>query len=647
MATHFAATLAVLVALVEATLCSRPNVLFIVVDDLSPAIAPYGGLAITPNLERLAQKSTQFQRAYVSVAICGPSRTAFLTGLRPDTTQVWTIGPYFRNTSRGQGLDVVTLPQLFRTQGYNVTGAGKIFHPGYPSGGLIKSEGGGDQCPAQSATNDCTRRPTLTEPGSWTEPYWFCDQYTNDTVQSPAMQQWPCAVHGAVRSPNATYSWPSCGGGCVQDQACIDCFSSCGTWGQSGAWDDCDCPDRCYPEGLIADQTIRVLKEKASDAAHRDQPWFHAMGLKRPHLSYRAPLKYFDMYDASKIPLPLHRRPSPTAPPISYSHTCQVDSHSTSDDERVAQLHAGAAVFNTAELFEAKQASPCKLEVLNRTINEFNHTAISFVEINTDDQSVRDLRRAYYAVISFMDSQLGRVLDALDEFGLANNTIVTFIGDHGYQNGEKGEWCKSNNFELATRIPMYVSVPSSLGTFARGVVETTPVESLDLFPTLAQLADLELPPMALGGESLVALLSGPKTVPRKKTWALSQWPRRPSCTTSHQCMDGGGNPWHSNAGDGSLMGYTIRDELWRYTAWVGFNWGEGGDPRGDATTPKWEEVSALELYDHRGDTGDYESGEKFEWQNLAYDDAHQEVVKKMHQLLVKAVETGLVKPMLN
>ena len=65
-------------------------------------------------------------------------------------------------------------------------------------------------------------------------------------------------------------------------------------------------------------------------------------------------------------------------------------------------------------------------------------------------------------------------------------------------------------------------------------------------------------------------------------------------------MDGGGNPWHSNAGDGSLMGYTIRDELWRYTAWVGFDWGEGGDPRGEATTPKWEEVSALELYDHRG-----------------------------------------------
>ena len=97
-----------LLALCIAAGCAtKPNVLFIVVDDLSPTFEQYGGLAITPNLGRLAKVSTQFQRAYVSVAVCGPSRTAFLTGLRPDSTQVWTIGPYFRNTSRGQGLDVV------------------------------------------------------------------------------------------------------------------------------------------------------------------------------------------------------------------------------------------------------------------------------------------------------------------------------------------------------------------------------------------------------------------------------------------------------------------------------------------------------------------------------------------------------------
>lgn len=109
---------------------ASPNVLFIVVDDLAPVLSTYGYPVHTPNMERLKKVSTQFQNAYVSVAVCAPSRTAFLTGLRPDTTQVWTIGPYFRNTSRGKGMEVVTLPQMFKQAGYNVTGAGKIFHPG-------------------------------------------------------------------------------------------------------------------------------------------------------------------------------------------------------------------------------------------------------------------------------------------------------------------------------------------------------------------------------------------------------------------------------------------------------------------------------------------------------------------------------------
>ena len=187
-------------------------------------------------------------------------------------------------------------------------------------------------------TSVCSHGPGVDEVGSWTEPYWFCDQYTNDTVQSPSMQQNPCSLHGLPRNTDAVYSWPSCGGGCVQGDACLACFEKCGTWGVKGTWDACDCPDSCYPEGLIADQTIKVLHEKAAelkawqeavtassatasaavpattsaagDAAAGDAaasaassslvppptPFFHAMGLKRPHLSYRAPQRFFDMY---------------------------------------------------------------------------------------------------------------------------------------------------------------------------------------------------------------------------------------------------------------------------------------------------------------------------------------------------------------
>ena len=110
----------------------------------------YGSPAKTPHgIEYLRTHGVQLKRAYVSVAVCAPSRTAFLTGLCPDTTQVWTIGPYFRDTSRGQGMAVTTLPQWFRKNGYNTTGAGKIFHPGTPSGGISSSEGGGDMCPVR------------------------------------------------------------------------------------------------------------------------------------------------------------------------------------------------------------------------------------------------------------------------------------------------------------------------------------------------------------------------------------------------------------------------------------------------------------------------------------------------------------------
>jgi hypothetical protein len=330
-----------------------------VVDDLGTALDVYGGLALTPNLKRLAAKGTQMRSAFVSIAVCAPSRTAFLTGLRPDTTQVWTIGPYFRATSRGEGMEVVTLPQMFRMHGYNATGSGKIYHPGTPSGGLITSEGGGDMCPAQANASrlgqSCTHRPAIDEPGSWTEPYWFCDQYTNDTVQSPSMQQWQCSL-GTSTNPNqrltdAVYSWPSCGGGCVQNDTCIACFTECGTWGMGGPWDACDCPDECYPEGVIADQTIRILESKvaataaaaaaATDgpaAAAPQAPWFHACGFKRPHLSYRAPTKYFDMYDLEKIPLPLHPLPAPSAPPISYSHNCINDNHAAEDGDEALDV---------------------------------------------------------------------------------------------------------------------------------------------------------------------------------------------------------------------------------------------------------------------------------------------------------------------
>lgn len=218
-------------------------------------------------------------------------------------------------------MQVVTLPQLFRQSGYNTTGAGKIFHPGTPSGGFISSEGGGDMCPGTRPDHMavCTEAPNKTSVASWSLPYFFCDQYTNDTVQSPMMQQFPCA--------SDTWEGGSCGSGCVQSASCVACLTECGTWGKPGMWDACDCPSACYPEGVIAAKTVAVFEDKKANPT--DAPWFHAVGFKRPHLTYRAPKVYFDMYNLEDIKLPLHRHPSPTAPGISYSHSCTVASNST------------------------------------------------------------------------------------------------------------------------------------------------------------------------------------------------------------------------------------------------------------------------------------------------------------------------------
>lgn len=162
------------------------------------------------------------------VALCSPSRTVLLTGLRPDSTKIWSIGPYFRDTmdthgGRGGGQAVITLPQMFRQAGYYTTGAGKIFHPGTSSGGPSRSEGGGDG-----------GWPFRTN-GSWSEPYFFCDQFYNGTVQSPAMQQWPGA-----RDARA---------GCIQSDECTACLREAGSLEGKHSHKGAPCNASCYPDG--------------------------------------------------------------------------------------------------------------------------------------------------------------------------------------------------------------------------------------------------------------------------------------------------------------------------------------------------------------------------------------------------------------
>lgn len=538
----------------------RPNVLFMVVDDLRPEIAgPYGQAFMhTPNLMRLADRSTTFTAAHCQVPLCSPSRTSVLTGLRPDTTKVWTIGPYFRDvmeaSSKGTGLAVATLPQYFRQYGYRVTGAGKVFHAGTSSGGPSSSEGGGDGGYPFQAN------------GSWSQPYFFCDQFYNGTMQSPAMQQWP----------NAT------GVGCAQSEACLTCLQAAGSLGGptfKPAWKGAPCPDECYPDGAAAAEAVRQLEaynaSAAANGGRLPQPFFLAVGFKRPHLGWFAPQRFFDLYSQAPLALAKHRLPPGGMPEVAFGDNgeiCGMDG-----------VHCNASQgFNLVP--EAKHL---------------------------------ELRRAYAAAVSFMDSQLGKVLDALDRSAFGDNTALVFWGDHGYQLGEHGLWCKVTNFELATRVPLMIAPPRG-GAFARagrGTTSAELVELLDVYPTLVDIAGLP-PNHALEGKSLARHLLADEPGPGDGAVVLSQ--------IEH----------------GGLMGFSLRTTRWRYTEWVmvNKNFGNASPPQAEWCEDPTSKACATELYDHRGDDGT--DMDKFENQNLAVLPEYADAVLELHDLLVRRFAGG-------
>ena len=161
---------------------------------------------------------------------------------------------------------------------------------------------------------------------------------------------------------------------------------------------------------------------------------------------------------------------------------------------------------------------------------------------NVSEDGVRATIQAYYASISFLDANVGRVLDALDRLGLAQNTVVVFISDHGYLLGERGQWMKQMLFERSARAPLIVA---GAGVGAKGQASQRIVELVDLYPTLADLTGLK-PPSGVHGRSLTPLLRDPRAV----------W-NRPAVTQVRR-----GNP-----ANGFFMGYTVRTEQWRYTEW--------------------------------------------------------------------------------
>lgn len=481
---HWALALAMvcwLNSLAAAEEAKRPNVLFLVSDDLNNTLGCYGDdLVKTPHIDRLAARGVRFDRAYCAFPLCGPSRNSMLTGLYPNSTGILANGQVFRQTIPAQ----LSLPQAFRRTGYFAGRIGKIFHYNVPSS--VGTNGHDD-------------------PGSW------------------ELELNPAGVDRLEEEPQIFTLLP-------------------GQFGGTLSWYASPKADRYHTDALMAEDAEWVLERCAK---RKDRPFFLAVGFFRPHTPYVSPQPYFDLYPEQKMPV-------------------------------VPGVKEGQADIPLPGLGSHKKEQ----------------------EKLTDDLR-RQARQAYYASISFMDAQVGRVIEALDRLGLAENTIIVFTSDHGYHLGEHGLWQKMSLFEESARVPLLIVAP---GVAAKGAAAKSPVSHVDLFPTLAELCGVK-PPENLQGQSLVPLLKDPNASGRD--WALTQvsrggGPARAAVTTN------------VSAEGERFFGYSLRTPRWRYT-----EWDEGRRGR--------------ELYDH--DTDPYEIT------NLAGDAAQAKTVEELTEQLRAAVQT--------
>jgi iduronate 2-sulfatase len=290
--------------------------------------------------------------------------------------------------------------------------------------------------------------------------------------------------------------------------------------------------DEEHTDGKVATETIRRLEQ------HKDKPFFIATGFYKPHCPYVAPQKYFDLYPLDKITLPeIAPGYRDTVPELALAFTKPWPYMGVTPDE------------------------------------------------------ARQGKRAYYATIAFVDAQIGRVLTALDKLGLRDNTIVVFWSDHGYHLGEHGLWFKQSCFEESARVPLIIAAPQF-----KSAGQSCPrtVELLDLYPTLADLANLPAP-KSVEGASLRPLLADPQ----------APW-KRPAFTQVQR---------------GAVPGHSVRTERWRYTEW------DGG-------------AKGVELYDHDNDPR--------ELKNLAADEKFAAVCAELKAKIKTAhpvpVTGGVAKP---
>lgn len=492
----------------------RKNVLFVVVDDLRSALGCYGDKsALTPNIDQLCLQSVRFENAFVQQALCGPSRTSFLTSRRPDSTHLYDVHSYWRDSVG----NFTTLPQYFKENGYRTVSIGKVFHPGK----------------ASNFTDDY--------PYSWSEvPY-----------------------HASTEKFKMSKVCPDISGEDRMNIVCpVDVRSQ---------------PEGTLPDIQATEYAIDWLgnhSQLITSSNRTSQPFFLAVGFHKPHIPLKYPREYLELHPISSIGLAPDPKFPTNLPLVAWNPWTDLRER---DD--VKRLKAFFPFGPLPPYFQ------------------------------------RLIRQSYYAATSYMDDLFGKLIAELTNLGFLNNTIIVFVGDHGWSLGEHQEWSKYSNFEVATKVPLFIHVPgiSDSYTFRKygfhrtlvfktnnslksineaKSVSTELVELVDIFPTLADLAGLKAIPLCTNSSSPILCTEGSSLVPLIKTsvrrssstrWkkaVFSQYPR-PAAYPQE-------NSDQPKRTDIKIMGYTMRTEEYRYTEWIAFD--------SKRFVGNWSDVVGKELY---------------------------------------------------
>lgn len=421
------------------------NVLLVLVEDLRTELGCFGSSKVrSPRVDGLAAQGLTFLRCYCQQAASGPSRASLLTGLRPDTTRVYDDQTHFRRAEPR----AVSMPQHFRSIGYQTAAFGRIFGP-----------------------------PRLEDLPSWSIPPWHPGgpAWRSAAGQRLAGDHWERLRRNAWRAGRATAD--------LQEDAMGSAATPTAAW-RTTPGDGSDLPD-----GRTARAAADGIRQLGGER------FFVAVGFERPSFPLEAPQRHFDLYPRTTWGPPQAPEPPRDAP--------------------LFALHRSEEIRGYADIPD---------------------------EGPIPEPKARELIGAYRASVSFVDSQIGLLLDALEEAGRSEDTVVAVVGVNGSHLGELGLWNKNSNYEVATHAPLVVRAP---GQRSAGRRTEALVESVDLFPSLCSLCGVPRP-QRLEGSSWRGLFDDPKRLWKRA--AFSQHPRA-----------------IPQVGPG--MGYSMRTARHRYTEW--------------------------------------------------------------------------------